>query len=569
MYFPQLKNSRQSRVSVSRFLGLDRRPRGAEGSFWELENLCPGGYPTLEVRKGRRLAATVAEPGGLCAKDALIWVDGHSLYVNGAATGLVLTEGHKQLIGMGAWLVIWPDKLYINTQDLTDFGSLENRRETEGQVSFSLCRADGSAYSGYLAAETAPEAPENGALWLDTGGEPCRLWQYGQEGWMALDDVCVGIRAAGLGIGFAAGDGVRISGCREEALNGRFVLQAATEEQLVVKAVPRGLSEQTEKVTVQRTVPEMDYVIESGNRLWGCKYGMVDGQAVNEIYASKLGDFKNWMCFAGLSTDSYAASRGSDGAFTGAVDYLGSPLFFKEDCIERVYPSAAGAHQIVTLRCSGIRAGSAASAQVVDGKLYYHAPEGVCVFDGSLPVNVSQALGPGRYQDAVAGQRDGCYYLSVWDEAGQESLLVLDTRQGLWYRENGVGAVGFARWGGALYCLTAAGQLLELDGGGEERVHWLAETGELGLDEAESRYLQRLSLRLLPEAGSVVRAKLSYDQGRSWQPAGQLSGTGRLRACTMQLRPRRCHQLRLRLEGEGGCTLYSLSAVYAKGSDET
>ena len=68
-------------------------------------------------------------------------------------------------------------------------------------------------------------------------------------------------------------------------------------------------------------------MIECGNRLWGCKYGLVDGETVNEIYASKLGDFKNWNCFAGLSTDSYAAARGSDGPFTGAADYLGQPRF--------------------------------------------------------------------------------------------------------------------------------------------------------------------------------------------------------------------------------------------------
>ena len=338
----------------------------------------------------------------------------------------------------------------------------------------------------------------------------------------------------------------------------------------MVTALPGGLSSQTEPVTVERSVPDMDYVVESGNRLWGCKYGIVDGQAVNAVYASKLGDFKNWNCFAGLSTDSYAASRGSDGKFTGAADYLGSPLFFKENCVERVYPSANGAHQIVTVQCPGVKDGSGGSLQVVDGKLYYHSQGGVCVFDGSMPVNVSQALGEARYHDAVAGAAEGCYYLSAADEAGAWHLLVLDTRQGLWYREDGVEALGFAPWGGDLYCLTAEGQLLAMKGAGETHegpVQWMAETGELGLDAAESRYLVRLSLRLLPEAGSTVRAWLSYDEGGSWQPAGSLEGAGRVQACTLHIRPRRCRQLRLRLTGRGGCRIYSLSAVYEKGSD--
>lgn len=238
--------------------------------------------------------------------------------------------------------------------------------------------------------------------------------------------------------------------------------------------------------------------------------------------------------------------------------------------MERVYPSANGAHQIVTVQCPGVKDGSGGSLQVVDGKLYYHSQGGVCVFDGSMPVNVSQALGEARYHDAVAGAAEGCYYLSAADEAGAWHLLVLDTRQGLWYREDGVEALGFAPWGGDLYCLTAEGQLLAMKGAGETHegpVQWMAETGELGLDAAESRYLVRLSLRLLPEAGSTVRAWLSYDEGGSWQPTGSLEGAGRVQACTLHIRPRRCRQLRLRLTGRGGCRIYSLSAVYEKGSD--
>ena len=117
MYFPQLSIPRQSRVTVSRFLGVDRRPRGQEGSFREMENLCAQGYPTLTVRCPRGIAGSVTAPGGLTAKDGLIWVDGHTLYINGSAAGLVLSEGKKQLVSMGAWLLIWPDKLYINTKD--------------------------------------------------------------------------------------------------------------------------------------------------------------------------------------------------------------------------------------------------------------------------------------------------------------------------------------------------------------------------------------------------------------------------------------------------------------------
>lgn len=105
-------------------------------------------------------------------------------------------------------------------------------------------------------------------------------------------------------------------------------------------------------------------------------------------------------------------------------------------------------HQIVTTRCSGVRRGDWRSVQVVDGKLYYHSAGGVCVFDGSLPVVVSQVLGEERYTDAAAGSLDGRYYLSAKGADGVWVLLVYDARRGLWHAESGVpGGWLYARWG--------------------------------------------------------------------------------------------------------------------------
>ena len=159
MFFQKMSVPVQSTVTVSSFLGLDRRARGELGSFREMENLTSDGYPTLTVRPRRGLAGQAKSPGGIAAKDALIWVDGHTLYVGGVATELVLTEGSKQLIGMGNWLIVWPDKKYINTGDLSRYGSLENRVQTQGQVTLSLCGAKGAALGDYLASEEPPTDP--------------------------------------------------------------------------------------------------------------------------------------------------------------------------------------------------------------------------------------------------------------------------------------------------------------------------------------------------------------------------------------------------------------------------
>ena len=570
MYFPMLKKTGLEKVTVTDFPGLDRREAARAGGFREMKNLCSEGWPALRTRPCRGLAATVTAPGGLTAKDALIWVDGGRIHINGLAVGPELTEGEKELVSMGAYLIVFPDKVFLNTKDLTDYGSLECQRTAPAGAAISLCDGAGTAYAGVVESAGAPEDPAEGDLWMDVSGPVPVLRQYSQESWTAVEDVCVKLQAAGLGTGFAPGDGVRVAGCAVERLNGETVLRAAGEDWVVFPGIVAGDSAQETALTVSRTVPDMDFVVQSGNRLWGCRYGMTDGRAVNEIYASKLGDFKNWRCFEGLSTDSYAAARGSDGVFTGAVSYLGNPIFFKENCMERVYAASRGNHQIVTTECSGVQKGSAKSLQVVDGVLLYLSDGGVQAFDGSMPVTVSQALGQKRYHGGVGGAWRGKYYLSALEESGAPSLLVYDGGRKQWHREDGLRAVSFACKGGELYCLAEDGKLWSMHGESgqkEEAFVWEAETGELGLETPERKRLTRLLLYLRPEQGKTVEALISYDRGATWQKQGQVTGSGGIREQVVAIRPRQCRFLRVKLTGSGQCALFALTALYERGSD--
>ena len=305
MYFPKLRAQAQQRAAVEQFGGLDRRVGHGAGCAENMENMWSGGYPALETRPRRGVMRQLTKPHGIVEKDGLFWVDGTALYVNGAKTELVLSDSDKQLVSMGAYLLIFPDKKYINTQKLTEYGSMENIQTSTGEVTFTLCYENGESVGSYVTGTYAPKEPGTGDLWMDTDRRVTVLRRYDGGSWVEVTGICTKIAATGLGRGFQAGDGVTVSGCGALELNGLHVLKAAADDWVLIPAMCRALDSQTAAVTVMRTIPEMDFVVEQGNRLWGCKYGIVDGQAVNEVYACALGDFRNWNSFAGLSTDSY------------------------------------------------------------------------------------------------------------------------------------------------------------------------------------------------------------------------------------------------------------------------
>ena len=334
-----------------------------------------------------------------------------------------------------------------------------------------------------------------------------------------------------------------------------------------------GLVDETTKVTsgtvkTARKVPSMDFITESGNRLWGCNYGVADGETVNEIYCCKLGDFKNWECYQGVSTDSWRASCGTDGKWTGAATLADSPIFFKEDCFHRVYPSATGAHQVVVQKCAGVQNGSAKSLVVVDDRLYYKSRMGVCVYDGSLPSEIGSCFGTKLYYNAVAGGARGKYFISMEDEGHNWSLFVYDTRKGLWHREDATHAEAFARVDDELYFLedgtlrTVYGSVGTL----EDSVQWMAETGIMTYGLVGKKYVSRINLRMQLPKGSSVDFWVQYDSDGVWRHCGHIEGRG-LRTFLLPIRPARCDHLKFRLTGKGEMKLFSLARVLEAGSD--
>ena len=595
MQYPTLATLDNSRHMIDQFRGYNHNLRIGGGEFYDMKNITSDHFPILAPRGKRGLYTTPASPQGMIAKDNLCYVDGTDFVMGEYRIDMGLSTAEedcpKQLISMGAYVVIMPDKKYINTANITDFGNIEAEFTTQAPVSFTLCKMDGSDYETDYTQSDEPADPANMTLWVDTSTTPHSLKQWSETSgmWVSIATTYVKISSSGIGAAFEQYDGINISGLKDvvlidnvsgldientkdlAALEGAAVVWDRSDDYIVVVGMLDITRTITNPVTISRKMPSMDFVIESENRLWGCRYGIAaNGEVVNELYASKLGDFKNWNCFMGLSTDSYSAAVGTDGVFTGAITHLGYPLFFKENFIHKVYGNFPANFQIQTTACRGVQRGCERSLAIVNEMLYYKARHAVCAYDGSLPTEISYVMGEVRYSDAVAGSHGNKYYISMADTAGVYHLFVYDTAKGMWHKEDNLRADAFCSCRDELFCMEhGTNKIITMLGSGTQdtkAVDWMVQTGPLGTDEPDMKYISRLVLRMSLDIGTRVRFFIQYDSIGGWEPIGMMSGTS-LRSFSIPIRPRRCDHFRLRIEGTGDARIYSETKTIERGSD--
>jgi len=584
MRYPTLPQSATTREVADYFRGYNHNARINGNEFFDMKNMTSDHYPVLAPRGKRGIWASPASPQGLIAKEQVCYVDGADFVIGQDRIEMGLStdpsDCPKQLVSMGAYVIILPDKKYINTMDPQEHGSIEALWAAYSDVTFSLCTASGESYEA-KASPAAPEDPENLDYWIDTSAEPHSLKQWSQSSgmWVSIATTYIKISALEIGKSFSRDDGVTLSGILDASLqdlNASLVIRDRGDDYIIVTGILDKVVTQTVEegiIRVERRMPIMDFVTESGNRLWGCRYGKaLNGEQVNEIYASKLGDFKNWSCYMGLSTDSYTASCGTDGPFTGAVTHLGYPLFWKENCVHKVYGSYPANFQIQDTACRGVQPGCHKSLAIVNETLYYKSRSGICTYDGSLPRDASYALGSESYSNAVGGACGNKYYVSMQDKEGKWHLFVCDGAKGMWHKEDDFHAKAFCTHMGELYAIDAERQnILAMLGSGEayeDQVSWMAETGELGLSDPDMKYVSRMQIRLSLERDSQIDVYVQYDLSGEWLHLCNIRSTN-LRSFSVPIRPRRCDHMKLRFVGTGMAKIYSWAKTIEKGSDRS
>jgi len=575
MQYPKLSVLPTKRETIDVFRGYNHNLRIGEGEFYEMENLSSDHYPLLSPRAKRGVLASPALAQGLIAKDGLCYVDGGDFVVGEerAPMGLTADGEPKTLVSMGTYVIVMPDKKYVNTADLSDHGAIEASLTTAGEVSFSFCESDGASLQRSIADTEPPSEPKHNDYWIDISETPHILRRYSatKRMWIAVTETYVRIESPGIGVPFSVGDGVFISGLDTDmgvAVPSPAVIVARNSGYIAVKGALEEsfIQSTTLPITVERKMPDMDFLIESENRLWGCRYG----SGVNKIYASKRGDFRNWTCFGDTEDDSYEAGVGSDGPFTGAAAHLGYPLFFKESCLHKVYGNAPSNYQVRTTLLRGVQRGCARSLATVNEVLYYKSRTGVCAYDGSLPEEISAPLGGIHYANAAAGALGNKYYISMSDESGDYHLFVYDTLRKMWHREDGTRASVFCPCRADLcYLDYATGQIRTVRATGTEQtapIRWSATTGIIGADSPDRKYLSRLDVRMKLAVGARAAFYVSYDSSDGFEYLFTMTGKS-LETFAVPIRPRRCDHLRLRIVGTGEARIFSLTKTFERGSD--
>ncbi len=496
------------------FLGLNLGTVISDREFSDMHNMSTEKYPAVSTRRKRgKVLKRLGKPNGIFYKDGLIYADGTQLFYRDKKIADV-SDSEKTFVGMGAYLLVWPDKLIYNTST----GVLERME----------------------------------ASWSQTAQATFEQLQDGST--------LIRVSCTGIGKNFRQYDGVTMAGCSRKQFNKTFVIQEIGADYIVMTGDLTERVTQAAGLTLKRTVPDMDFVCENENRVWGCS------SKNHEIYASKLGDPCNWNVFEGISTDSYAATIGSDGNFTGCVSYLGYVMFFKEDAVHKIYGSKPANYQVMTSGINGVAAGCEKTVAVVNETLYYVARNGVYAFNGAQPEVISQKLEGLSFSAGAAGVYQNRYYASLKDQTGAWTVYVYDALRGLWSKEDELQLYGCAYGAGELYCVDAAGDLFTVAGDRDETIEWMLETGDLTEDAMEFKHLRRLLLYFRIEPGAELNVEVMYDNDGVWHPEGVYRAE-HYRTRTVNLVPRRCVHYRIRLYGIGDVTLMGMSRRIGYGTE--
>ena len=501
---PYLNETREnSKKYIIGFNGLNYGEGWADGEFSDSRNISTALHPCVTQRFARKVEGTFTSPSAMYAKDCLLVIDGTDVKVNGETVGTV-TEGRKQLSTIGNYIVIFPDKVYYNVV------TKEMERMEEWITSTGTTFTDSTI--------------------TITGGT----------------------------FKFRTGDAVTITGCSTEANNKTVIIRGVEDKKLTFYDNTFTAVTEAGAVTIKREIPDLDFICESGYRLWGTKG--------NTIYGSKWGDPLNFQVFDGISSDSYYIDVGSDGEFTGCIPYSSHICFFKENTLHKLYGSKPSNYQVVTAQIYGVQNGSERSMCVINETLFYKGVLGVYAYTGGVPELITDKFGTKRFSDACAATDGSRYYICM--KSGDEwGVYVFDVSRNIWVQEDDLHCVDMATHEGFVHLLAADGNLYKVDGTGtQDDIEWSVTFCPFNETMNERKGYSKFHMRLALDAGAWLTAEIRRDNDTKWEQI-YTTHNDKARTVSIPVLPQRSDSVEIRLSGKGKCTLRTFIREFFVGSD--
>lgn len=508
---------------ILEFKGYNKKSVIDDGEMRNMYNLSSDEFPCLYQRKPRGIYSEIySKPTAMIVKDKkLAVISEGQFYYDGTLYPALKLSDRTQMVAINTRICFFPEKLFFNVKT----------KET-GMLSASV------------------------VLETTTVMVTASTITFTEE--LEIDKKIF------------AGDAIQIS-ASDEKLNISAVVQSVTGKSITfpdetfISVIAEGQTEMTIDVTyikVERKCPDLDFVMESNNRLWGVS------NADNTIYACKLGDPTNWAYFQNTTMDSYYAEQGTDGEWTGCAAYPTHMLFFKEDYIHKVYGSKPATYQIETAQCHALEKGSHKSIAIINETVIYKSKLGIMAYSGGVPRLISDNFGTDIYMDAIAGSDGIKYFVSVLRE-GSPELLVFDMERFLWHKEDSVRARDFAYHNGKLLFINDADdKIYEMASdnpmASETDIEWYAELGPFDEYLEDKKVYSQLKMRLSFAKLSELTVSISIDGGE-WEVLSRFVND-RDKTEMLPVVPRRCDKFAIRLEGKGYCRIDSLVRIYRQST---
>lgn len=362
---------------------------------------------------------------------------------------------------------------------------------------------------------------------------------------------------------FREGDAVTITGCSESGNNkeAEIIIRGVSDSKDELTFDDNAFTEvanESNEVTIKRSIPDLDFICESNYRLWGT-HG-------NTIYSSKFSDPFNFKVFDGLANDSYAIEVGSEGEFTGCIPFSSHICFFKENTLHKLYGSKPSNFQITTVNVYGVQSGSERSMQIVNEQLLYKGVGGVYSYTGGVPELISEKFGNNRYSDAVACCDGEKYYISM-KQGETYSMFVYDVIKNIWLREDDTHAVDMTFFNGYVYYLDSRGCMYYIDKTTDRGdIEWGATFCTINETINERKGYSKFHLRMDLSAGAWLAVDIKTDNDLQWKQV-YTTHNEKAKTVSIPIMPTRCDSIDIRLRGKGKCTIKAFIREFTVGSD--